>query len=176
MKHNIPSSTYAERKDVKSFLDKMQKLGEIHIIPGNHDGNIKRLIPEKTFLHPSDGMVFKNIGLLHGHRWPSEEVMNCKHIIMAHTHPTIMLTDRQGYKTYEQCWLKGVIVNDKLKKRYRQDIKRNILVIPAFNILCGGIAVNKEGVTGPLGKVIDVKNSEVFLIDGTLLGQVKDLK
>lgn len=48
--------------------------------------------------------------------------------------------------------------------------------MPAFNPLCGGIAANQEGITGPIGKIMDVKNAEVYLLDGSALGKVKDIK
>jgi len=50
------------------------------------------------------------------------------------------------------------------------------VVIPAFNPLCGGIAANVDGFAGPFGKIIDINNSEVFLLDGSSLGKIQDLK
>jgi len=172
VKHNIPSSTIQERRDVKNFLEVISKLCEIHIIPGNHDGNIKKLCSEKIMIHPSFGYSIENIGFFHGHRWPSEEIMNCKQIIFGHTHPTIMFTDRLGYKTFEQCWIKANFRKNFLKNKYPNSKNPEILVIPAFNPFCGGIAVNKEGIAGPLGKIIDIKNSQIYLVDGTFLGKV----
>ena len=115
IKHNIPSTTIWERRDVKNFLETIEEFGIIHVLPGNHDGNIKKLTPEKTLVHPSDGFIINNIGFVHGHRWPSEKIMQCEMIIMAHTHPTIMFTDRRGFKAFEPCWLKASFIKDKLK-------------------------------------------------------------
>ena len=176
IKHNIPSSTIQERKDVKNFLEKIQSYGIIHIIPGNHDGNIQKISPNNTVIHPSDGFVIESIAFVHGHRWPSEEIMKCKQIIFGHTHPTIMFTDRLGHKTFEPCWIKGNFDKNKLKEKYHNSTGPQILVMPAFNPLCGGIAANKEGITGPLGKIIDIKNAQIFLIDGTFIGKIKDIK
>jgi len=75
IKHNIPTSTIQERTDVKRFFETIQSYGTIHILPGNHDGNINRLLQSDILLHPSDGYVFENIGFVHGHRWPKEEIM-----------------------------------------------------------------------------------------------------
>ena len=175
IKHNIPSSTFQERKDVKNFLEQIKNLSKIHIIPGNHDGNIHKLAPEDVIYHPSDGFILENIGFVHGHRWPNQDVMKCDQIIMAHTHPTVMLTDRLGYKSFEPCWLKGYFIKSKLKERYPDALNPEILIVPAFNPLCGGISVNGEGVTGPLGKLIDIENSIVYLLDGTSLGIVKNI-
>lgn len=176
IKHNIPSSSFKERKDVKLFLQKISEYAKIHIIPGNHDGNIHKLSSEEIKIHPSYGYISENIGFIHGHRWPNEDIMKCEQIIMAHTHPTIMLSDRRDYKTYEPCWIKAKFQEERFRKKYSNSPKTNILIIPAFNPLCGGIAVNKNGIVGPLGKIIDTQNSEIFLLDGTLLGLVKDIK
>lgn len=176
IKHNIPSSTIQERTDIKRFFTQINNSGTIHILPGNHDGNISRFLSPEIFLHPSNGFVFGDIGFVHGHRWPSDEVMQCKHIVIGHTHPTIMLTDRLGYKTFEPCWLRGKCIDKIRSEKYPNSHNPNIIVMPAFNPLCGGIAVNKEPLIGPFGKIIDVKNAYVYLPDGSLLGKVKDIK
>ena len=176
IKHNIPSSTSWERKDVKNFLETLEKYTSIHIIPGNHDGNIKKLTSKKTILHPSDGMIIENIGFIHGHRWPNEKIMQCNMIVMAHTHPTIMLKDRRDFKTYEPCWIRTKFNKEKLKEKYPKSNNPEILVIPAFNPLCGGIATNVQGIAGPLGNIIDVENSEIYLLDGVSIGKILDLK
>ena len=119
--------------------------------------------------------MIEDIGFVHGHRWPKEEVIQCEYVILAHTHPTIMLTDRLGYKTYDSCWLRGS-GNTTLKERYPKLSDPNIVVIPAFNPLCGGIAVNKDLIIGPFEKILNVKNANVYLLDGSSLGKVKDIK
>lgn len=176
IKHNIPSSTIQERRDVKNFFKTIQPYGTIHLIPGNHDGNINKISSNNIIIHPSDGFVLENMGFVHGHRWPSEEIMQCEQIIIAHTHPTIMLMDRLGYKMFESCWLKGTTIKNKLLGKYPNAGDPHILVMPAFNPLCGGIAANIEGVVGPIGKIMDVKNAQVYLLDGSSIGKVKDIK
>jgi len=177
VKHNIPSSTIQERRDVKIFLEKIQRYGVVHIIPGNHDGNIDKLSPKDVIIHPSGGFSIDDIGFIHGHRWPTQEVMSSRRIVMGHTHPTIMFVDRLGYKTFEPCWIKTVFIEDALEERYPDvSVDSHLLILPAFNPLCGGIAVNKDGVTGPLGKIIDIQNAQVYLLDGVFLGLVKDIR
>jgi putative SbcD/Mre11-related phosphoesterase len=176
IKHNIPSATFQERKDVRNFLEKIKEFGQVHIIPGNHDGFIQKLSPDEINIHPSDGFIVENIGFTHGHRWPSNDIMKCEQIIIAHTHSTIMFTDRLEYKTFESCWIKGRFLKSKLKEKYPDSEDPEILVMPAFNPLCGGVAANQDGITGPIGKIIDIQNSQIYLVDGTSLGRVKDIK
>jgi uncharacterized protein len=176
IKHNIPSSTIQERKDVKFFLNTLKDYGIVHIIPGNHDGNIGKIAPPEITIHPSDGFNIENIGFVHGHRWPRKEIMNCDQLIISHTHPTIMFTDRLGHKTFEPCWIKGSIIKQRLVEKYPGSTCSSVLVIPSLNPLCGGIAANQEGITGPIGKLIDTENAYIYLIDGTSLGKVKLIK
>jgi hypothetical protein len=176
IKHMIPSSTTQERTDVKRFLEIIKSYGRLHVLPGNHDGNIHRLLSPEVVLHPSDGFVFEGIGFVHGHRWPSVEVMQCEQVVIGHTHPTIMLTDRLGYRTFEPCWLRGPCVAEKFQEKYSVSVPPQILVMPAFNPLCGGIAVNRDPLLGPFGSMMDVENAEVYLLDGVSLGKVKDIK
>jgi len=175
IKHNIPNSTYQERMDVKNFLERIKKISKVEIIPGNHDGFIKKLCPDDVKIHSSDGIIIDEIALIHGHKWPKKEILEQKNIIMGHTHPTIMLTDRMNIKTYEPCWIKTNFIRNKIKEKYDTINNPNLYIVPAFNILCGGIAINKEGIIGPIKNIVDLDNSRVFLLDGTLLGKVKNL-
>jgi putative SbcD/Mre11-related phosphoesterase len=176
IKHNIPSSTIQERTDVNRFLNTIQTYGTLHVLPGNHDGNIDRLLIPNIQLHPSDGFVFEGIGFTHGHRRPTNEVMQCEQVIIGHTHPTVMLTDRLGYRTFEQCWLRSAPLSDTLQEKYPTSPTSQIFVMPAFNPLCGGIAVNRDPLLGPFKSLMDIDNAEVYLLDGSSLGKVKDLK
>jgi putative SbcD/Mre11-related phosphoesterase len=176
IKHNIPSSTIQERNDVNRFLNTIQTYGTLHVLPGNHDGNIDRLLPSTIKLHPSDGFVFEEIGFIHGHRKPNKEVMQCEQVVIGHTHPTVMITDRLGYRMFEQCWLRSIPLSDKLLEKYPMSRTLQILIMPAFNPLCGGIAVNRDPLLGPFKSLIDIENAEVYLLDGSSLGKVKDFK
>ena len=175
IKHNIPSSTIQERTDIKRFFTEIQPFGKIHVVPGNHDGNISKFLLPDICLYHSDGFVIEDIGFVHGHRWPSEDVMKSGYIITGHTHPNIMLTDRLGYKTFESCWIRGKCIKTILKEKYPNSHNPNIIIMPAFNPYCGGIAVNKEPIIGPFNKIMNVNESEVYLLDGSLLGKVKDI-
>jgi len=174
VKHNIPTSTYQERHDVLHFLETIESTSRVHILPGNHDGNIANLVSSDTQVHPSDGCIIRDIGFIHGHRWPNPEIMQGKHVVIAHTHPTVELTDRLGHKTYEPCWLRGQSRSD-IEKRYPKASGIEFIVLPPFNPLCGGIPVNTEKMIGPFRKILDIPNLDVHLLDGSFLGKVKDI-
>jgi putative SbcD/Mre11-related phosphoesterase len=176
IKHNIPSATIEERKDVRNFLLTIEEYGKVHIVPGNHDGFIHKLASKNITIHRSEGFILENIGFIHGHRWPSIEIMNCDQVIFGHTHPTIMFSDTLDHRSYEPCWVKGKLLKDKIKIKYPNTKYPDVLIMPAFNSLCGGIAVNQDGISSPLGKFIDIKNAQIYLIDGSSLGKLEDIK
>jgi uncharacterized protein len=176
IKHTIPTSTFQERADVKNFLATIQSYSTVHILPGNHDGNIDRMLAPGIQLHPSEGYVFEGIGFSHGHRKPSDEIMRCDQVVIGHSHPTVMLMDRLGYRTFEQCWVRGPTNQDTLNEKYPDSATSQILLMPAFNPLCGGTAVNQDALLGPFKSLFDVDNAEVYLLDGSSIGKVKDLK
>jgi hypothetical protein len=166
-----------ERNEVRKFLEELQQYGKIEIVQGNHDGSIQYLT--KAMIHDSKGFTItlegKKIGLFHGHAWPSSEVMKSDYLIMAHTHPTVMLRDKMGYAATRNCWVRANF-NEKVKEKYpTAKANRQLTIMPAFNPLCGGIPVNESGIIGPMRNVIDMRNAIIYLLDGTNLGKVKDL-
>ena len=56
-----------------------------------------------------------------------------------------------------------------------------MIIVPTFNQLLFGTPINNkkpyEQWLGPLlrGDYVDIKNSELFLLDGTYLGKMKDV-
>jgi putative SbcD/Mre11-related phosphoesterase len=176
VKHTIPNITIQERIDVKHFLTTIATNLPTHIIPGNHDGNLSWLLPSNTTLHPSGGYILDSLGFLHGHTWPHEDLLHCNYIILGHTHPTVKLTDRLGFSSYEPCWVKGHLNNILIKEHFPTAKNPTILITPAFNPLCGGVAINDETPLGPLIKLLEPSKTELFLLDGTALGTINSLQ
>jgi uncharacterized protein len=172
IKHSIPQTPFHEKKQLRLFFQQLVELATIHIIPGNHDGNIQWYLPEDIILHDSTGAVFDSLGCIHGHCWPNESVMKTTYLFMGHTHPTIMLQDRLKYETYETCWVRTRLDEIKTKEKYNSfNQNLEIIILPAFNPLCGGLAVNKDGIMGPFRSIINNDKSEIFLLDGSYLGK-----
>jgi putative SbcD/Mre11-related phosphoesterase len=168
-----------ERQDIHAFLGRLNDHAPLEIILGNHDGNMHRIVSSRYPLHPSHGILIKGstetVGLVHGHAWPSMEVMTADYIVMGHTHPTLRIRDQQGYILYKPCWVRASFVNKKIKTRYGE-VNPHLIVVPSFNPLCGGIAVNVDGLAGPLGKLVDMDTATIYLLNGTNLGKVTDLQ
>jgi len=177
LKHNIPMSSFKEEREIPDLIFTLFELvDEIHLTPGNHDGGIRDYIPGDVKVHSSKGFTIGDYGIWHGHCWPSPEVMASKTVIMAHVHPQAAFVDGVEARSAERCWVRGKWSKIALEK-YPKTGKEWIM-IPAFNDLCGGSHVNDSSQrrigTVLRNKLADVQNAELFLLDGTNLGKVKD--
>lgn len=209
VKHSVAGTELEEWRDVPEFFEKLLKLVPIvQVIVGNHDGNLEPLTPSKVELLPSSGIaLWEKFGLLHGHAWPTPQLLGCGTLILGHLHPAITLRDTIGYRVTRPAWitapcdpikllhgtLKAAGISARgdlaclLEQRFhvRPSIVRCIFV-PTFNDFLGGRPVNSkrleerraEDGLGPLLRsgAISLDDAEVHLLDGTYLGQVRQLK
>lgn len=180
VKHNIPSMPFEEAADVSEFLLNVSEKLPVTITPGNHDGNIGRLVKGLNVeISPSEGIAIGQYGFFHGHAWPSAEVMEKRTIIMSHSHPCVELTDKLGARHSMKAWCVGKLAKE--SKRYpnaRPGAKA--IIMPAFNPLIRGTALNRapqNGALGPLLKnnIFKLEQSQIYLLDGTPLGRLSSL-
>ncbi len=166
LKHSIPSEKW-EFRDVRSFFREIRHaFDEIHLVKGNHDGGIQYEVPSWVTLHPGSGFVFEGIGIFHGHAWPSDDVMKSDVLVMGHMHPAVRFTDSLGNSQNEPCWIRGKYGDKK------------IIVMPAMSRFYGGAAVNDNRFIGPVLKSeeFDGKNAKIYLLDGTYVGKIGEMK
>jgi len=183
IKHDVPGISVQELREIPEFLKALSKKIKVEICLGNHDTYLKEILPENIRLHGTKGFKIKNFGFNHGHAWPSKGLISCDHLIIAHTHPIIQFTDDFGYRIVEPVWIKSKIDNEKIKERYKvkKTGKLEVIIMPAFNRLLGGTPVNvkttSDELLGPLLKnnFIDMNDSELYLLDGTYLGKLKNI-
>jgi uncharacterized protein len=153
----------------------------VEVVPGNHDGLLQSLLPSRVKLHPVEGTVIghrKKVGIAHGHSWPSEEVIASKTIVMGHSHFRYEMRDRFGGRNKEAVWLFAAYdVSDLSKKAghpSRKGGEGKLIVMPPFNNLVGGQAINAKGGFdfGPIlsSGSVDVAEADIFLLDGTRVG------
>jgi len=182
IKHNIPGISFQEEREIPKFLENLSKRAEVHVVPGNHDGNIQRLSPRGTKVHPRSGFRMGDFYFNHGHTWPGKDFPDSKVLVVAHSHPAVEFKDSLGYRHVEPCWLKSKLNRKKIEEKYRNKAHaKEAIVMPAFNPLISGMPVNRKpekSFIGPLMRsgIINLKNSDVYLLDGTHLGKVKNLK
>jgi putative SbcD/Mre11-related phosphoesterase len=139
---------------------------DVHLVKGNHDAKIEEIVPLGARLHQSGGARLGDIGMCHGHRRPSPQVLAARTVVISHSHPVVALRDEIGIALREPCWLRW------------KGKGRDLVVLPPFNPFMGGHPVN-SGSRRP--SIVfeqlhaDFERCEVYLLDGTHLGKVVDL-
>ena len=184
IKHEVPGISKQELREIPEFLSTLSKKIEIEICLGNHDTFLKDISPENIKIHGTEGFKINKYGFNHGHTWPTEELVGCDLIVISHIHPAVQFVDELGYKIVEPVWIKGRIDKGKMQTKYKTKNvgKLGVIIIPPFNGLLGGKPINKrlkdEELMGPLLKnnFIDLNESELYLLDGTYLGKLKELE
>lgn len=160
VKHAIPRISTHEIKEVSEFLNSV-KYNDITILKGNHDGNIERIVRlVKKNVKIKKAAAVGAFLLTHGHRI----VKTNKIIVIGHNQPNVKFRDKVGALYFEPVWLRGKTKDDK-----------KVVVMPAFNPLCGATIVNKDELLGPIAKLLLPRRTHAYLLDGTDLGNLTDL-
>jgi len=190
VKHKVPGISLQEMREIPEFLAYFAGKTSVEIVPGNHDAGIEKFVPKDVRLHPSEGFLLDGVYFCHGHSWPDPSFMKSKIVVMGHQHPVIEFRDRLNYRFTEQVWLRGKLKEEKIREKYKGKAADGKLpglpeavILPAFNVLSGGVPVNRhltedmrKNFIGPVIKELDEKSSEVHLLDGTLMGTISELK
>ena len=209
VKYTVVSSEFGEWQDIPDFFTKLLGfIGDISVVRGNHDANLEPLLPENVKLLPATGTVIGDVGVFHGHKWPSPALLACKTLVMGHLHPVVVFRDPAGFKITRQVWMRAncntetltkILLQkhhvkiegtaaETLQKHYKVKAKATeLFIMPSFNDFLGGRPINEtrprkeigaEALIGPVlrSEAVDVDNAEVYLLDGTYLGTLNQLR
>jgi len=125
-------------------------------------------------------------------------------LVMGHVHPVVLFRDPAGFRVTRQVWVKAACDGNRLgelllrKHRIKTggDAEKTfsehyggrprasqLLIMPSFNDFLGGKPLNERraaagSAAGPVlrSEAVDVEAAEVYLLDGTLLGTVEQLR
>lgn len=179
LKETVSHTSRREARDLAELFEGLDV--DLHLVPGNHDAGIAEHVPDAA-VHPSDGMTLGDeVGLAHGHTWPSEAVMSCPRVVFSHSHPTILLEDELGGRHKEPCWLRAAFT-EAARERYPDlPAEARLVLVPAFNTLLGGSPLNDPAGDPGLGPVlenglVDVDGARVWTLDGLELGTLESLR
>ena len=182
VKEEVPGINFPEMIGIPRFLDRLSSTADIHICRGNHDTHLEKVLSNKVILHPSGGFRMDDYFFFHGHEWPSEGFLECKTLILGHIHPVFEFKDKLDYKVRKPVWLKLKIKKKIFFEKYRLNRSGDIEMIlaPSFNGLLGGYPINRPEEMGMISPIlrsdaIDLNQAEVYLLDGTYLGELKEL-
>lgn len=206
LKHGVPITSFQEKREIprffRSLLDEVEC---VDLVRGNHDANIQNLAPEEVEIHPSRGVIIGEnfrVAALHGHAWPYPQLLTADLIVMGHNHPAVQLNTPLGVRITRRAWVRGSPDPVKLAGALLEQAGKKpegdpltafeeafgaamgapqMVIMPTFNDLMGGLPVNEEGpksLLGPLFRtgVVDLEDFDVYLLDGAFLGKVAFLR
>jgi putative SbcD/Mre11-related phosphoesterase len=165
VKYTVVSSKVGEWQDIPDFFQKLQDyISDVAIVRGNHDANLEPLLPENVRLLPATGIVLGDVGVFHGHKWPSPALLGCKTLVMGHLHPVVVFRDPAGFKITRQVWMRpncnaeelaktllqkhGIKIEgsvaETLQEHYNTKLKTTeLFIMPSFNDFLGGRPINE---------------------------------
>ncbi|MDH3657249.1 MAG: metallophosphoesterase [Nitrosopumilus sp.] len=168
VKSSIKRISRSEWDEVPMFFEKIREKCDVILIPGNHDGNIQRLVPDNISMISSTGMVEENILLTHGHTMPSENFSYVDKIIMGHVHPVFFQED--SVMNGQRVWIS--IKTDKEKIFPNKSGELEIIIIPSFNkyFYATHRKKYKKSISPIIDKIKTIYSAKIITLDGTIIG------
>ncbi|PSP85766.1 phosphoesterase [Halobacteriales archaeon QS_6_64_34] len=177
--HAIGSPFESEREELESLFSSLDV--PVTLVKGNHDGELEPVLADldtEATVTPAHGTTIGDVGFAHGHTWPAPAVLESAVVCVGHEHPVVRLEDEVGGTRNEHAWLRGRLVGAPFEDHYDRslDVTGDLVVFPAFNDRSGGTWVNVPGQDFlapflPEG----IADAEAFLLDGTRLGDYRDV-
>jgi putative SbcD/Mre11-related phosphoesterase len=179
LKHNVPKTSWQEKREIPDFLRRLSTQVKVEIVPGNHDSNLIDMAPLGVRVRPSSGFVLDGVGYFHGHTWPDEKLLRADRLVTGHLHPAVRLKDPLGRSLTQPVWARTLLLPHAVQEHYGFASSAEIIITPAFNDLCGGLPLNdltEEDVHGSLLTMADWEQARLYLLDGTDLGRLLEIK
>ncbi|HET6517537.1 MAG TPA: metallophosphoesterase [Nitrosopumilaceae archaeon] len=168
VKSSIKSISKNEWDEVPLFFKKIKDKVDVILIPGNHDSNIQKLVPDEVTLISSSGLVIDNVLLTHGHTMPSENVSHVEKIIMGHVHPVFFEED--SVLNGQRVWVSLKAEKQKIFPSSSGQIE--ITVIPSFNKYF--YATHKKQYKKSISPIIEKtkkdSSARIVTLDGAVIG------
>ena len=183
VKHGVGLPSPRVRRLVREILcDLLELVAEVRIIKGNHDGGLEEIIPSGVNMIGPRGGTLGNLGLIHGHSWPADEIFSCRLVLAGHIHPAVRIIDPgTGRPKVLRAWMIVPWRREVLQERLGAPVSREsrVLILPAFNRFVGyGVFEGQPHMRrfGPLAShALDVERAHFFSLDGHYLGSTAEL-
>jgi len=128
IKHTVGAISKQEWDDIPAFLKQLSAKAEVYLVPGNHDGNIRHLVPTSVNVISAKGMVLGDTLLVHGHSMPSDVRSHVNRIVMGHVHPVFL---KQGSVINgERVWIYLQARKEAVFPEYGM---LEVVIVPSFN-------------------------------------------
>jgi hypothetical protein len=167
VKSGIDFISKVEWQAVPLFFEIGKKIETI-IIPGNHDGNIQKLLPEGITLVSSSGLVIGDTLLTHGHTMPSENLSQINKIVMGHVHPVFF--QEGSVIDGQRVWVSIRAEKNQLFPSSKGILE--IIILPAFNkyFYATHKKYYKKSTSPILQSIKNFQSAKIVTLDGSIIG------
>jgi uncharacterized protein len=183
VKHPIVGTPPPLRPVVFDFFARLLSEGfSVDVVLGNHDVGLVRHLPKEVTVHAPTGMVVGDVGIFHGHCWPSNSVLRSPRVVAGHLHPGFRLAPTPADPLGKRpCWVRVQVdppatrsPRGRRRRRHAELRAREIVVLPPFNPLAGIESLNRQtpqrGRSFLYGRFLSKGPARAYLLDGTDLG------
>lgn len=173
IKSSIKNISRNEWEEVPLFFEEIRKKCDVVLIPGNHDANIQKLIPNNISMISSTGMVEENVLLTHGHTMPSENFSHIDKIIMGHIHPVFFQED--SIMNGQRVWVSLKTKKQKIFPSKSGELE--IIIVPSFNryFYATHKKYYKKSIS-PIIERLEILSAKIVSLEGVILGDETIIK
>jgi putative SbcD/Mre11-related phosphoesterase len=176
LKSTVGSISRQEWQKIPRFFKLLSEITDIYFVPGNHDSNIRFLMPENINVMGSKGMVLDDTLLVHGHTMPTTARSYIKKIVMGHIHPVFLR--HNSVINGQRVWIYLKIIKEAIFPGSQGTL--DLVILPAFNRYL--YAINERRYTKSISPIIDkaiksnaVQQALIVSLDGSIVGDIETL-
>lgn len=169
IKHTVGSISKQEWDEIPTFLKQLAAKTEAYLVPGNHDGNIRHLVPASVNVISAKGMTIGDTLLMHGHSMPSDIRSHVNRIVMGHVHPVFI---KKGSVIHgERVWI--YMQADK-SALFPEGGAIEVVVVPSFNPHLYATGRYHRSISPVVTRLMEhgVDKCIVATLDGSVVGDV----
>ncbi len=168
VKSTIHGISRSEWDEVPRFLNAVRAKCDVVLVPGNHDANIQRLVPDGITMISQTGMVQENILLTHGHTMPPGEFAHVEGIIMGHLHPVFFQED--SVVNGQRVWVSIQVQKECIFPD--RSGRMEIIVMPSFNryFYATHRGARKKSTSPIISRLDGSAKARIVTLDGTIIG------
>jgi putative SbcD/Mre11-related phosphoesterase len=167
IKSSVRSISKIEWNAVPLFFEIGEKIETI-VIPGNHDGNIRKLVPDGVTISSPAGLVIGDTLLTHGHVMPSENLSRINKIVMGHVHPVYF--HKGSVLDGQRVWISIKAEKSQIFPSVTGEIE--IIIVPSFNkhFYSTFKRSYKRSISPIINAIKTPKSAKIVTLDGSIIG------
>ena len=173
IKSGIDSISNIEWQMLPMFFEIGKKINTI-VVPGNHDGNLSRLVPDHITMTGPSGLVIDDTLLTHGHVMPSENFSQVSRIVMGHLHPVYF--QEGSVIDGQRLWVSIKTSKNNIFPSTKGELE--IIIVPSFNkyFYATHKRYHKKSISPILERVKENHSAKIVTLDGSIIGDESVLR